>query len=168
MAKEIDKRKLNRLLELNKKIVLENDFSKRIRLISQSIKEIIKVDRCTIFIKDEDSNSLWSVYIDGVSYIEVPDDKGIASEVCKTKKTILINDTKKDPHFNSSIDESSGYVTKSILAVPIIGYGEKVLGVMQLINKIDGSGGFNDEDVKILGYVMGHVSAYLEVMMQEK
>jgi GAF domain-containing protein len=168
MAKEIDKRKLNRLLDLNKKIVLENDFSKRIKLISDSVKEIIKVDRCTIFIHDDDTKSFWSVYIDGVSFIEVPDDKGIASEVYKTKKTILVNDVSKDPHFNSIVDKGSGYITKSILAVPIRGYGEKILGVMQLINKIDGSGGFDDEDVKILGYIIGHISAYLEIMVQEK
>jgi len=168
MAKEIDKRKLNRILDLNKKIVVENDFAKRIKLISDSIKEILKVDRCTIFMHDEDSKSFWSIYIDGMSYIEVPDDKGIASEVYKTKKTVIVNDAKKDPRFNQNVDEGSGYVTKSILAVPIIGYGEKVLGVMQLINKIDGSGGFDKEDEKILGYVIGHISAYLEVMVQEK
>jgi len=168
MAKEIDKRKLNRLLELNKKIVLENDFSKRIKLISDCVKEIIKVDRCTIFIHDDDTKSFWSVYIDGISFIEVPDDKGIASEVYKTKKTILVNDVSKDPHFNGIVDEGSGYIAKSVLAIPIIGYGEKFLGVMQLINKIDGSGGFDDEDVKILGYVIGHISAYLEIMVQEK
>ncbi len=168
MAQEIDKRKLNRLLELNKKIVAQNDFSKRIKLISDSIKEILKVDRCTIFIHDENSKSLWSVYIDGVSYIEVPDNKGIASEVYKSKKSVVINDVQKNAHFNSQIDAGSGYTTRSILAVPIVGYGGKVLGVMQLVNKIDGSSGFNEEDEKILGYVIGHVSAYLEVMDQEK
>ncbi|NOX15799.1 MAG: GAF domain-containing protein [Epsilonproteobacteria bacterium] len=168
MAQEIDKRKLNKLLELNKKIVAENDFSKRIKLISDSIKEILKVDRCTIFIHDENSKSLWSVYIDGVSYIEVPDDKGIASEVYERKKSIVINDAHNDKHFNAQVDEGTGYKTKSILAIPIIGYGGKVLGVMQLINKIDGTDGFSDEDEKILGYVMGHISAYLEILDQEK
>lgn len=62
MAKNISERKINRLLELNKKLVLEDDFTKRIELISASIKDILKVDRCTIFINDETTNSLWSVY----------------------------------------------------------------------------------------------------------
>ncbi len=168
MAKEISERRLNRLLELNKKLVLENSFSKRISLISQTIKDILNVDRCTIFIHDEDSKSMWSVYIDGLSYIEVPEDKGIAGEVYRTKKTIIKNSLQNDKLFNSSIDEGSGYITKSILAMPIVGYGGRVLGVMQLINKIDGSEGFSEEDEKILNYVIGHISAYLEVMTQEK
>ena len=168
MAKNISERKLNRLLELNKKLGLENDFSKRIDLISNTIKNILNVDRCTIFIHDDNSKSFWSIYIDGISYIEVPDGKGIAAEVYKTKKTIMLNNVQNDPNYNSIIDKASGYITKCISTVPILGYGGKVLGVMQLINKIDGHSGFSEEDEKVLGYVINHISAYLEIMMQGK
>ena len=168
MAKNISERKLNRLLELNKKLGLENDFSKRIDLISNTIKNILNVDRCTIFMHDSNSKSMWSVYIDGVSYIEVPDNEGITAEVYRTKKTIMLNNVQNDPNYNSIIDEASGYITKCILSVPIMGYGGKILGVMELINKIDGHSGFNEEDEKVLGYVINHISAYLEIMMQEK
>jgi len=168
MAKNISERKLNRLLELNKKLAQENDFSKRIDLISNTIKNILNVDRCTIFIHDANSKSMWSVYIDGISYMEIPDDKGIAGEVYRTKKKIMLNNVQNDPNYNSIIDEASGYITKCILSVPIMGYGGKILGVMQLINKIDGHCGFDEEDEKVLEYVINHVSAYLEIMVQEK
>jgi len=168
MAKKISERRLNRLLELNKKLVLEDDFTKKIDIISTSIKDILKVDRCTIFIHDASTKSLWSVYVDGVSYIEIPDTKGIASEVFKTKKSMVVNDAQNNPLFNKDVDKSSGYTTKAILAVPIMGYGDRVLGVMQLINKLDGTGKFTEEDESVLEYVMGHVSAYLEQMIQGK
>ncbi len=166
MAKQISERKLNLLLELNKQLVLENDFSKKIELISSSIKEILKVDRCTIFIHDESTKSLWSVYIDGMSYLEIPDTKGIASEVFNTKKTMIVNDVSNSKLFNKDIDKGSGYETKAVLAVPIMGYGDRVLGVMQLINKLDGVGKFGEEDEKVLAYIMGHISAFLEQMLQ--
>ena len=103
MLKNISERKLNRLLELNKKLVLEDDFSKRIELIGSAIKEILKVDRCTIFMHDSNTKSLWSVYIDGLSYIEVPDSSGIVSTVYKTKKPMIVNDAQTSPYFNASI-----------------------------------------------------------------
>ena len=165
MARNISERKLNRLLELNKKLVLEDDFSKKIELISSSVKDIIKADRCTIFIHDEGTQSLWSVYIDGVSFIEVPNDVGIVSEVFNTKKTMIVNDAQNSPLFNNSIDKGSGYTTKSILCVPILGYGGVALGVMQVINKIDNDLSFNEEDEEILNYVMSHISAFLEMMI---
>jgi putative methionine-R-sulfoxide reductase with GAF domain len=168
MAKQISKRKLNRILELNKQLAVEEDFNKKIELISSSIKDILKVDRCTIFIHDDNTKSLWSIYIDGISYIEIPDTKGIASEVFKTKKTIIANDVSNNPLFNKYIDKSSGYTTREILSIPIMGYGDNVLGVMQLINKVDGTGKFSEEDEKILSYFMGHISAFLEFMLQGK
>ena len=168
MAKQISERKLNRLLELNKKLVLENDFTKKIKIISYSIKDILEVDRCTIFIHDSSTKSLWSVYVDGVSYIEIPDTKGIASEVFKSKKSMIVNDPANSPFFNKDVDKGSGYTTKAILSVPIMGYGDRALGVMQLINKLDGIGVFSEEDESVLDYVMGHISAYLELMLQGK
>ena len=168
MDKTINDAKLNKILELNKKLALENDFNKKIKLISKAIKEVLKVDRCTIYLHDNSTKSLWSVYIDGISYIEVPDDIGIAGEVYKTKKTIVVNDTKHSPYFNETIDKGSGYETKAVLTVPILGFGDRVLGVMQLLNKLDGTGKFTKEDEKILSYIMAHISAFLEVMIQGK
>jgi hypothetical protein len=86
MAQSISDRKLNKLLSLNKELVLEDDFSKKIKLISSAIKDIIEADRCSIFIHDDSTNSLWTIYVDGISYIEVPDDMGIVSEVYNSKK----------------------------------------------------------------------------------
>ena len=39
--------------------------------------------------------------------------------------------------FEREIDKKTGYLTKSILCMPIISKGE-VIGVVQMINKIDG------------------------------
>jgi len=168
MVREISDKRLTKILELSKQLAVENDFSKRIRLISETIKETLKIDRCTIFLHDEDSKSMWSIYIDGVSYIEVPDDKGVIGKAYKTKKIIILNDIQSDSPLSNNIDKCSGYTAKSILAIPIIDYSGDVLGVMELINKLDKNKGFTKEDEKILGYVMGHISAYLEVMAQGK
>jgi signal transduction protein with GAF and PtsI domain len=165
MAKNISEVKLNELLALNKKLFLEDNFSEKIELISNALKEILKADRCTIFIHDESTKSLWSVYIDGVSYIEVPSDVGIVSEVFKTKKTIIVNDAQNNPMFNKDVDKGSGYTTKAILSVPILGYGGVSLGVIQLINKLDDSSSFEEEDAEVLNYVMSNLSAFLEMMI---
>ncbi len=165
MAENISDEKLNKLLSLNKHLVAEDDFTKKIELISSSVKEIVRADRCTIFIHDRGTKSLWSIYIDGISYLEVPDDIGIASEVFQTKKTIIENDVQNSDRFNKGVDKGTGYTTKSILTVPILGYGGKILGVMQLINKLDNNSKFDDSDVEVLNYVMSNLSAFLEIMI---
>lgn len=164
MAKKIDRQKLNQLLELNKKLFLEENFANKIGLISDVVKEIINADRATLFMHDSTTESLWSVYVDGISYIEVPDNMGIVSEVFKTKKTLIVNDAQNSSKFNSNIDKGTGYVTKSILSVPILGFGNIPLGVLQLINKLDGDKKFTDDDTEVVLYIISHISAFLEQM----
>ena len=167
MAQKINNIKLNALLALNKELVLEEDFTKKIKMISSALKEIIKADRCTVFIHDDSTQSLWSIYIDGISFIEVPNNIGIVSEVYKTKKTMIVNDAQNNDKFNEDIDKGSGYKTESILSVPILGFGDRSLGVIQMINKLDEKKSFVEEDVEVLNYVMSHISAFLEIMIQK-
>ena len=48
-----------------------------------------------------------------------------------------VHDAYNDPRFNATIDEQTGYTTNSILCMPICIRGQ-VIGVVQMINKIDG------------------------------
>ena len=62
---------------------------------------------------------------------------GIAGFVAETGETLNVHDVYKDPRFNASIDQQTGYNTKSILCMPICIRGQ-VIGVIQMINKNSG------------------------------
>ena len=63
---------------------------------------------------------------------------GIAGFVAETGETLNVHDAYKDPRFNATIDEQTGYTTRSILCMPICIRGQ-VIGVVQMINKIGGT-----------------------------
>lgn len=62
---------------------------------------------------------------------------GIAGYVAETGETLSVADAYADERFNRAIDEQTGYTTRSILCMPICIRGQ-VIGVVQMINKIDG------------------------------
>lgn len=167
MSNGLDREKLNILMKLNSTLASDIGFVEKMDLVSETIKDIIKADRCSVFVYDRDTHSFWSAYIDGVSYLEVPDDKGVVSQVFKTKETIVVNDTKSNPNFYINIDKATGYDTKSILAMPIIGYDNRCLGVIQLLNKLDDEDGFNEEDTKVLQFVINHIATFVELLLHE-
>jgi two-component system phosphate regulon sensor histidine kinase PhoR len=72
-------------------------------------------------------------------------DKGIAGWVFRKGEPLLVNDTRRDKRFHKEFDKSTGFMSKSIIAVPLK-HGERVVGVMELVNKIDG--GFVKEDLE--------------------
>ena len=61
----------------------------------------------------------------------------LAGYVAETGETLNVHDAYNDPRFNATIDEQTGYTTNSILCMPICIRGQ-VIGVVQMINKIDG------------------------------
>lgn len=67
------------------------------------------------------------------------DRSSIAGHVAVTGKPLNIQDVYKlDPElefrFNKSFDDETGYLTRSVLTVPLINGQNKVIGVLQLIN----------------------------------
>jgi sigma-B regulation protein RsbU (phosphoserine phosphatase) len=66
----------------------------------------------------------------------LPIGKGISGWVAKTGKPVLIPDAYKDDRFDPSFDKRSGFVTRSMLCVPMI-YKNKIIGVMTVLNRLD-------------------------------
>jgi sigma-B regulation protein RsbU (phosphoserine phosphatase) len=64
--------------------------------------------------------------------------------VAKTGEAVLITDAYSDPRFDPSFDKRSGFLTKSMLVVPMI-YKSKTIGVMSILNRFDGQP-FNEND----------------------
>ena len=75
-------------------------------------------------------------------------DKGIAGKALQEGLPVIVNDVQTCPYFFGNIDNESGFVTKSILAAPVIA-GEEKVGVIEAINKV-GENGFSEIDKRIL------------------
>lgn len=73
--------------------------------------------------------------------------EGIAGTVVKEGKSTVVKDCQKDERWAARFDETTGFVTKSMICVPLVNKYE-VIGCIQIINKTDGSL-YNDEDISL-------------------
>ncbi len=107
-------------------------------------------ERGTIFLNDENSQELYSRVAQGNfrREIRIMNTKGVAGWVFSNKEGAIILDAYKDDRFDKSVDMRTGYRTKSILCAPLRTVGGEVIGVSQILNKIDGK--FNENDLEIL------------------
>lgn len=140
----------------------DNDFVAKINAISNTLKELLSAQRCTIFIHDKDTHSFWTAHIEGMSYIELPDDKGIVSEVFEKKAMLIVNDVQNHPHFHNKIDQASGFETHCMLAVAILNHRKEPIGVVQLINKTNQESGFSPKDKQVLQTLVHYISQFTE------
>lgn len=160
----LDKNSMEKLMQLNLQVAQEDDFAKKIVIISDAIKDIINADRCSIFVHDKNSKSFWTVHADGISYLELPDNRGIISKVYNTKQIIIDNHVQKTSHAVKSVDLR--YVTKSIISMPILGFDKECIGVVQLLNK-NNDEGFSDRDKKVLQFVVNHFTTFIQLIVHE-
>ena len=73
--------------------------------------------------------------------------EGIAGSVVEQRKTTIVKDCQKDKRWAGRFDKATGFVTKSMICVPLINKYE-VIGCIQIINKKDGTL-YNEADVKL-------------------
>eukprot|EP00756_Hemistasia_phaeocysticola_P023986 Hpha_TRINITY_DN15922_c1_g2::TRINITY_DN15922_c1_g2_i1::g.71603::m.71603 len=151
--------KAQTLLEVSKEIAdIKIDLGEMMARIMSRARQVLTVARASIFLIDEEKQELWSILTDtetatqlgGDNVIRFPVGVGLAGHVASTGQVLNIADTYKHPLFNPEFDHRTGFVTRSTLCVPIRGahHGNKVMGVMQFINKHSGEP-FMDEDEEL-------------------
>ncbi|MGA1870106.1 MAG: HD domain-containing phosphohydrolase [bacterium] len=145
-----EKYTLKTVFGLIKAMIEEKDLLPLLSCIHDQTKDIIHAERCTIFVYDKKKQELWSWLSADleVEQIRLPFAQGIAGQVAATKEIMIVNDVTHCPLFDASWDIKTGYQTKSILAVPMLARGSELIGVIEAINKREGT--FDDYDGALL------------------
>lgn len=110
----------------------------------------------SILLLDEDSDELVFVAVVGdrqkeLTDYRIPASSGVAGWVKKHKKPALVEDVRKDDRWISAVDQSIGFHTRSLMAVPLI-LEDRVLGVMEVVNTLS-EHNFNNADLALLQLV---------------
>ncbi len=133
--------------------VLNRD--KLLILIMEEVTSLVGAERGTLYIVDEEKGEIWSKIAQKaeIKEIRLKIGVGISGYVAKTGETINIKDAYRDKRFDPSTDKKTGYVTRSILCMPIREPVKderqkgKIIAVIQILNKIDGHFTVEDEDL---------------------
>ena len=119
----------------------------------------------TIWLLDKSSNRLFPVFNHGpvdISGITIENGQGIAGSVVQSGESVITSSVGDDPRFTRSVDEESGFVTRTLICVPLKNAYETI-GCIQIINRLDG--GFYDQEDLILCEQMASLAA---IAIEEK
>ena len=119
-------------------------------------------ERGTLFLNDAQTGELYSRVAQGAFKREIRllNTNGVAGHVFTSGEGTIIHDAYMDAHFDKAIDEQTGFVTKSILCVPVRTVRGKIIGVVQALNKIDGA--FTEHDLTLLESMTTHAAVTLQ------
>ena len=139
------------LLQVGRTIAVETNIDSLLTIIAQQIQQALGADRCTVFLLDDEHNELWSKVALGLEMQEIrfASNKGLAGHVAMTGETVNIKNAYESEYFNKDIDLKTGYKTKNILCMPIRNLSHQIVGVFQVLNKIEGDFTQKDEDLLV-------------------
>lgn len=134
-----------------------------VRLIMEYAEKLLEVEATSFWLLDEREARLRLLVSAGdtrdtMGDVSVALGEGIIGHVVQTGRRKVVHDVRTEPLFNSAIDNESGFVTRSILTVPMLApkiqrgglrgeIQETIIGGAQALNKRDGSL-FTDEDIR--------------------
>jgi HD-GYP domain-containing protein (c-di-GMP phosphodiesterase class II) len=143
----------------------ERNIDRQLILLADMGRDLVGADRCTVWLLNPKTETLWSKVAHGVDRITIPCSQGIAGHVATHAEPLIINDPYDDERFDKDVDKSTGYRTKSILALPIQDSDGKTVGVYQAINKMTGSGRFTRTDLEHLLLAATYARGALETAL---
>ncbi len=122
---------------------------------------VLRAEDGSLLLLDEETDELVFAVVHGdirgeLRGYRIGGDIGIAGWVATEGEPLVVNNPRHDWRFSPQIDEAFGFVTRSILCVPMITRG-KLVGVLELLNKYDGNK-FIEADVTLLS-ILAHVAA---------
>jgi adenylate cyclase len=110
----------------------------------------LRCERGSLFLNDPNSSELYSrILLHGAfREIRILNSLGIAGHVFTEGQPLIVDDAYADMRFNRSVDEQTGFGTRSILCLPIRTFTGEIMGVAEALNKIGGN--FTEQDLQLL------------------
>ncbi len=163
------------LLALSSLLGTAVDVDPLMARIVDLVSRAMDADRATLFLVDRARQELYSkaAHLPELDQIRLPIGRGIAGHVAETAQAVRVPSAHEDARFFEAIDETTGYKTASLLAVPVFerergpeirdGKPRRVVGVIEALNKRSATA-FDDADQALLEALAEQVSEALALV----
>jgi putative nucleotidyltransferase with HDIG domain len=154
-------RRLEALTSVSSVVNSTLDLKQLLKLVMELAARTLRAEASSILLKDKATGDLLfdiatGTAADQVKTLRVPRGQGIAGHVAETGQSLLVPDCSKDTRFFKAADDKTHFVTRNIIAVPLVARGETI-GVVEVLNRL-GGGTFSQEDLTLL-QALAHQSA---------
>jgi GAF domain-containing protein len=142
-----------------------------LRSIVDVARAIFRARAASVFLLDAGADELVFEAVSGEGEESLvgrrfPSSTGIAGWVLVTGQSLVLDDVTADPRFASQAAESTGYVPKAIMAVPLVS-GERTLGVLEVLDRPSGER-FTMEEADLLGLFAVQAAVALDLLQRSR
>jgi GAF domain-containing protein len=149
----------------------EDQYRALLQSIVDVARAIFKAKASSILLLDEEADELvFEAAADEASEALIgkrfPSSTGIAGFVLVSRQPLVIEDVLTDPRFSRETAESTGFVPKGLMAVPLL-HEERVLGVLEVLDRPQDTR-FTLAEMELLGLFASQAAIALDLLQRAR
>jgi GAF domain-containing protein len=149
----------------------EEQFQALLQSIVDVARAIFKAKASSIFLLDEETDELVFEAVAGEGSDSLvgkrfPSSTGIAGFVLVSRQPLVIEDVLSDPRFSRETAESTGFVPKGLMAVPLL-HEERALGVLEVLDRPK-EARFSLAEMELLGLFANQAAIALDLLQRAR
>ena len=170
MMREKEENEIEALYRIDKFMKSMSDMNKLLEVIISEARNVTDAESCSLVLYDDDQNDMYFKVAMGeegegevehkLKRIRMRRDEGIVGWVAVNMQPLNVTDVYNDPRFYKEVDKLTGFITRSILAVPMSWRG-KSIGAIEAVNKCNEEG-FSEHDEKVLTVLASQAALVIE------
>ena len=149
----------------------EENHADLLRSVVEVARAIFNARASSVFLLDEEADELVFEAVAGEGSDSLvgrrfPSSTGIAGWVLVTRQPIVLEDVARDPRFSRDVAESTGFVPRGLMAVPLL-HGERVLGVLEVLDRPQ-QARFTLAEMDLLGMFANQAAIALDLLQRAR
>ncbi len=128
-------------VEIGKSLTSTFNMEEILVIVLTRLSKLIPARNWSLLLLDPKAKELHFEVVVGLqqealAHVRIKMGEGIAGTVALTGEPLLVKDVQKDPRFSGRVDHLTGFITRSVICLPLK-IQDVVLGVVELINPKD-------------------------------
>ena len=143
MTRTVDMEIVTALFDVSRAISSSLELSEILQRVMDLTTKVMRVEASSMVLLDEETGELIFYIAEGematkLKTFRMKSGEGVVGHVVQTKEAAIVNDVQQDERFFKKVDVKTGFVTKSILCVPLEST-DRLWGAIEVINKLGDS-----------------------------
>ena len=149
----------------------EGSYRELLQSIVDVARGIFGARASSVFLFDEEADELVFEAVAGEGAEELigkrfPSSTGIAGWVLVTRQPLVVEELADDPRFAREAAESTGFVPKGLMAVPLI-HEDRTLGVLEVLDRPQ-QAAFSLQEMEVLGLFANEAAIALDLLQRAR
>jgi len=149
----------------------EENYRELLQAVVEVARAIFGARASSVFLHDESTDELVFEAVAGEGAGELigqrfPSSTGVAGWVLVTRQPLVIDELEQDPRFAREAAESTGFVPKGLMAVPLL-HEERALGVLEVLDRPQ-QAAFSLKEMELLGLFANEAAIALDLLQRAR